>query len=156
MFVAFVDLSKAFDILPREMLWRVLSKVGCPPKFVNLVMQFHDGIEASVLIDGQHSEKFEVTVGVKQGCVLAPILFDTYLTGVSYLVKEEMERLSICVRYRLDRSLFDLQKLKSRTKTSEINFIEQQYADNCALLAHSEEDLRMLQDRVNTLYGKFG
>ena len=54
MFVAFVDLSKAFDIVPRGMLWGVLSKVGCPPKFVNLVRQFHDGMEASVLIDGQH------------------------------------------------------------------------------------------------------
>ena len=95
--------------------------------------QFNDGMEASVLIDGQHSEKFEVTVGVKQGCVLAPILLNTYLTGVSYLLKEEMERLSIYVIYRLDRSLFDLQKLKSRTKTSKTNCIELQYADDCAL-----------------------
>ena len=92
MCVAFVDLSKAFDTVPRGMLWRVLSKVGCPPKFVNLVRQFHDGMEASVLIDCQHSENFEVTVGVKHCCVLAPILFITYLTGVSYLLKEKMER----------------------------------------------------------------
>ena len=88
--------------------------------------------------------------------MLVPILFNTFLTGVSYLLKEEMERLSICVRYRLDRSLFDLQKLKSRTKTSDINIIELQYADDCALLANSEEDLHMLLDRVNMFYGKFG
>ena len=83
---------------------KFFQRLATHQKFVNLVRQFHDGMEVSVLIDGQHSEKFEVT----QGCVLAPILFNTYLTGVSYLLKEEMERLSICVRYRLDRSLFDL------------------------------------------------
>ena len=38
----FIDLTKAFDTVNREALWVVLSKLGCPTKFVNLIRQFHD------------------------------------------------------------------------------------------------------------------
>ena len=46
LFIAFVDLSKAFDTVNRQLLWDVLRKFGCPPKFVNLLCQFHMGMVA--------------------------------------------------------------------------------------------------------------
>lgn len=48
LFVASVDLSKAFDIVLRDLLWRVLLHYGCPAKFVNILRQFHDGMRAKV------------------------------------------------------------------------------------------------------------
>ena len=52
-----------------------MAKFGCPPRFIAMVRQFHDGMQARVQNDGEFSEPFEVTNGVKQGCVLAPTLF---------------------------------------------------------------------------------
>ena len=74
-YITFVDLTKAFDTVSREGLWQIMSKFGCPDKFITIVRQFHDGMLARVLDNGDSSEAFPVTNGVKQGCVLAPTLF---------------------------------------------------------------------------------
>lgn len=66
LYVAFVDLTKAFDIVNRDMLWLVMKKFGCPPQFVAVLRAFHDGMEASVSVGGKtSSDKFTVNVGVR-------------------------------------------------------------------------------------------
>ena len=67
LYTTFIDLTKAFDTVSREGLWKVMSKFGCPTKFINMVRQFHDGMQASVRDDGKSSKPFPVTNGVKQG-----------------------------------------------------------------------------------------
>ena len=52
-----------------------MAKFGCPAKFIAMVRQFHDGMLARVQNDGEFSDPFPVTNGVKQGCVLASTLF---------------------------------------------------------------------------------
>ena len=51
-----------------------MAKFGCPTKFIAMVRQFHDSMLARVQNDGEFSDPFPVTNGVKQGCVLAPTL----------------------------------------------------------------------------------
>ena len=48
-----------------------MAKFGCPDKFIALVSSFHDEMQVRVQDDGESSEPFLVTNGVKQGCVLA-------------------------------------------------------------------------------------
>ena len=60
----FMDLTKAYDTLCREGLWKIMEKYGCPSKFTTIVRQFHDGMTATVLDDGEPSEAFPVTNGV--------------------------------------------------------------------------------------------
>ena len=40
-FAVFVDLSKIFDTVDRELLWKILGKFGCPTKFVGVTKSFH-------------------------------------------------------------------------------------------------------------------
>ena len=47
----FIDLTNAFDTINREALWVILSKLGCPNKFVNPIRRFHDGMTGQVLSD---------------------------------------------------------------------------------------------------------
>ena len=75
LYTTFVDLSKAFDTVSRDGLWKIMAKFGCPNKFIALVRSFHDGMQVWVQDDGESSEPILVTNGVKQGCVLAPTLF---------------------------------------------------------------------------------
>ena len=72
LYTAFVDLTKAFDTVSQDGLWKIMGKFGCPSTFIAVVRQFHDSTMAQVLDDGEPSEAFPVTNGVKQGCVLAP------------------------------------------------------------------------------------
>ena len=65
LYMTFVDLTKAFDTVSREGLWKIMAKFGCPAKFIAMVRQFHDGMLARVQNDGEFSEPFPVTNGVK-------------------------------------------------------------------------------------------
>ena len=73
--MTFVDLTKAFDTVSRNGLWKSMAKFGCPSRFIAMRRQVHDGMQARVQNDGDFSEPFEVTNGVKQGSVMAPTLF---------------------------------------------------------------------------------
>ena len=75
LYMTFVDLTKAFDTVSHEGLWKIMAKFGCPTKVIAMVRQFHDGMLARVQNDSEFSNPFPVTNGVKQGCVLAPTLF---------------------------------------------------------------------------------
>ena len=78
----FIDPTKAFDTVNREALWVILFKLGCPTKFVNLICQFHDDMTGQVISDGKASEPISISNGVKQECVLAPVLFNLFFTCV--------------------------------------------------------------------------
>ena len=82
LYITFVDLTKAFDTVNRDGLWKIMSKFGCPQKFINMVRLFHEGMEARVKDNGEFSEPFPVTNGVKQGCVLAPTLFSMLFSAM--------------------------------------------------------------------------
>ena len=47
--MTFADLTKAFDMVSRDGLWKTKEKFGCPSKFITTVRQFHEGIMVKVL-----------------------------------------------------------------------------------------------------------
>ena len=59
-----------------------MAKFGCPAKFIEMVRQFHDGMLARVQNDGEVSNPFPVTNGVKQGCALASTLFSMMFSAM--------------------------------------------------------------------------
>ena len=82
LYMTFVDLPNAFDTVSRDGLWKIMAKFGCPPRFIAMVRQFHDGMQARVQNDGEYSEPFLVTNGVKHGCVMAPTLFSLMFSAM--------------------------------------------------------------------------
>ena len=86
--MAFIDLTKAFDSVIREALYIVLRKLGSPQKLLNLIRSLHMGMIATVSYKNEESKAFPVNDGVKQGCVLAPVLFNKYF---SYLIRHAFE-----------------------------------------------------------------
>ena len=71
LYIAFIDLTKAFDLVSREGLFAILLKIGCPPNLFNIVKSFHTNTRATIQYDGSVSDSFEIKSGIKQGCVLA-------------------------------------------------------------------------------------
>ena len=108
-YMAFVDLTKAFDTVNQDLLWNILHKFSCPPTFIAILQQFHTGMCAQVAMAGSQSSSFPVEVGVKQGCVLAPIIFNLLLVAITLVSHRDLQS-SDCVRieYRLDGGLFNL------------------------------------------------
>ncbi|BHF70999.1 hypothetical protein SprV_0401405300 [Sparganum proliferum] len=82
LYSTFVNLTKDFDTVNREGLWKIMQKFGCTERFIRMVRQLHDGMMVRVTDNGAVSEAFAVTNGVKQGCVLAPTLFTLMFSAV--------------------------------------------------------------------------
>ena len=55
LYLAFVDLTKAFDTVNRDLLWNILRKFGCPLTFIAILQQFHTGMCAEVVMAGSQS-----------------------------------------------------------------------------------------------------
>ena len=73
LFFAFVDLEKAFDRVPRIVLWWAMRKLGVE-EWVISVKAMYANARSKVQLNDQFSDEFEVKVGVHQGSVLSPLL----------------------------------------------------------------------------------
>ena len=81
--MCFIDLQKAYDTVDRTLLWQVLTRIGVPPQMIVVIQQFQDRIRACVRPDhGVCSDWFEVEQGLRQGCVLFPLLFNIFFAAV--------------------------------------------------------------------------
>ena len=151
----FIGLTKAFDTVNRDALLVILSKLGCPTKYVNLIRQFHGGMTGQILSESEASEPFSISNGVKQGCVLAPVLFNLFFICVLNHVIRDLEQ-GVYLRYRLDGSLFDLCRLTAKTKTVKKTVLKALFADACALLAHRQSDLQIIINKFAEASRLFG
>ena len=101
------------------------------------------------------SESFPISNSVKQGCVLAPSLFSIFFSTMLRRAKEHILD-GVYIRFRSDGSLFNLRQLLSHPKTMEQLIMEPLFADDCALLAHTEVALQRLVDHFSEASKAFG
>ncbi|KAL0274579.1 UNVERIFIED_CONTAM: hypothetical protein PYX00_002680 [Menopon gallinae] len=78
-YACFIDLEKAYDRVPRGKLWEVLAKYGLDGALSRAVRSLYEDCRSCVRINGATSETFRVAVGLRQGCMLSPLLFITYM-----------------------------------------------------------------------------
>ena len=155
LYMVFVDLTKAFDSVGREGLWKILKKAGCPPRITEIIRSFHEGMVGRVIGDSQVSEPFTVRNGTKQGCVMAPLLFSIVFSAVLQDAFHDCNK-GVMIRFRTDGSIFNLQRLKAKTKTSRMLLRDLLYADDCALIAHSEKEAQEIVDLFSRATIKYG
>ena len=126
---AFMDLEKAYDRVDRKAVWEVLGLYGVGGKLLKAVRSFYDGSKACVRVNDEMSDCFPVNVGLRQGCVMSPWLFNMYIDGV---VREVNARVS-------GRGLELVNENGVRWEICQLLF-----ADDTALVADSEEKLQRL------------
>ena len=88
LWMAFVDLEKAFDRVPREVLWWALRKLGVEEWLVVIIKSMYEAATMAVKFRSGESGQFEVRVGVHQGSVLSPLLFTVVLEALSREFRE--------------------------------------------------------------------
>ena len=113
--IAFIDLTKAFDLIDRASLFLVLEKAGCPPSLLQLIKSFHDGMKGRIQFEGDISDQFPIKRGVKQGCVLAPTLFGIYFSYVlQSAFKDLTDGVGIPLLTRDDGNFFSIARYKAK------------------------------------------
>ncbi|XP_060133875.1 uncharacterized protein LOC132592550 [Zootoca vivipara] len=132
------------------------AQIGCPDKFVNIIRLLHDNMTATIADNnGSQSEPFTVGPAVKQGCVIAPTLFIIFIAMILHLVEGKLPT-GVEIIYRTDGKLFNLSRLKAKSKVTVTSVIELQYADDNIVCARSEDDLQTILNIFAEAYEKLG
>jgi hypothetical protein len=129
----FIDFSAAFDSIHRESLWKALAVQGLPVKIINILRSLYDGAKSYVRVDGQLSDPFMVSTGVRQGCVISPKLFNVIINWIA------SRALSQGVRVGQDYWIRYLA-----------------YADDMAIFAESEAEAQAALDQFDRAASRLG
>ncbi|BHF58450.1 hypothetical protein SprV_0100140200 [Sparganum proliferum] len=133
--VCFVDFAAAFDSVHCESLWRIMALDGVPAKIIAMIKAHYRSTTARVLVRNNLSQPFGIRSGVRQGCILSPILFNYAIDWILGRALRDSDGVEFAPGHRLD----DLD-----------------YADDIALLATSFGDLQSMVSRVNEVAKSVG
>jgi hypothetical protein len=78
-FFCYIDFKNAFDSIWSAGLWRVMRLLRYPEKIIRILEDMYEGTFSAVRVRGTLTDWFETIVGVLQGCVLSPVLFNIFL-----------------------------------------------------------------------------
>ena len=78
----FLDLEKAYDRIPTDKLWAVLLQYGIDGQLLNAIKSLYMHSEVCVCVISATTKSFRVSVGLRQGCFLSPILFLIYIDRI--------------------------------------------------------------------------
>ena len=98
-------------------------------------------MRATVLDNGDTSDSFPVTNGVKQGCGLSPTLFSMGFAAMLHDASQDNDD-SIQLKYRTDGGVFNIRRLKANTKSKIATLRELLFADGCALNSNTEAEMQ--------------
>ena len=85
----FIDFKKAFDRVWHAALWATMRKYNISANLVRTIQQLYDKATSAVQMNGSIGEWFRTTVGVRQGCLLSPTLFNIFLERIMSDALEE-------------------------------------------------------------------
>ena len=90
LFIAFVDLEKAYDRVPREVIYWCLRKRGVSKKLGRVIKGLYQDSRTTVRCGAGFTESFPVNVCLHQGSVLSPFLFALVVDTVSESAKRPL------------------------------------------------------------------
>ena len=82
LFHNFIDFKKAFDRVWHDGLWHVLRGFNVDDGLVRVIQTLYEHSSSAVLLNNQMGEFFRTSVGVRQGCLLSPVLFNIFLERI--------------------------------------------------------------------------
>jgi hypothetical protein len=97
--MVFIDLEKAYDRIPRNVMWWALDKHKVPTKYVTLIKDMYNNAMTSVQTNDGNTDYFTTKIGLHQGSALSPYLFA--------LVMDEVTRDPWCMLFADDVVLVD-------------------------------------------------
>lgn len=152
----FIDLTKAYDKVDRDVLWMVLQRIGVPNKLIELIKQIHVGAKGCVKVNGELGDAFLLSVGLKQGSIFAPLLFNIYFTAIIRAIESRLNNVGIKLRFRTNNNIFNVRGLQAKTKISYHYLLHLLYADDCAIMASSVGEMQIILDIFDEVSKIFG
>ena len=119
-YFCFIDYAKAFDCVDHNKLWKILQEMGIPDHLTCLLRNLYVGQEATVSTRHGTTDCFQIGIGVRQGCILSPCLFNLY---AEYIMRNA-----------------GLEETQAGIRIAGRNINNLRYADDPTLMAESKEE----------------
>ena len=129
LYMSFVDFEKAFDSIDRGVIWKLMQHYGIPQKLIAIIRGFYEDATTQVIHNNRLSDPFSVKTGVRQGCLLSPMIFllvidwvmkrtvDNKKTGIPWTFSKQQE--DLC--FADDICLLSNKHQHMQTKVSQLN-----------------------------------
>ena len=88
MFAGFIDFRKAYDRVDRVKLWGCLDSMGLGGRVSAFSRAVYTDTSSEVKVGEERSKPFRVECGLRQGCILSPLLFSLYVNSLVSKLKE--------------------------------------------------------------------
>ena len=88
----FIDFSKAFDTIPRDKLLKKLLHYDVKGNFFNTIKNIYINDNACVKMNNKITDTFTINQGVKQGCILSPLLFNIYMSDLPEILDSALNK----------------------------------------------------------------
>ncbi|GKB93257.1 retrovirus-related pol polyprotein LINE-1 [Tanacetum coccineum] len=88
--MAFLDLEKVYDSIPRELVWRTLIDKGAPGRYLRVLRDMYEGAKTRVRTSMGDTKFFPIEVGLHQGSAISPYLFALILDEISRGIQEDI------------------------------------------------------------------
>ena len=157
LYIAFIDFTNSCDLVSSDGLFQILPNIGCPPKLQSMNKSFHTNMKWIVQFNGSSSRPFDIRSDIKQGSVLAPnalwnLLCPALETRLWHSIRGNLSADQI--RWR--GKLFNLGRLRAKTKVREALITDMLFVDDAAVTTHAQQELQALMDRFSQACKDFG
>ena len=84
--------EKAFDQVQHLFTLKTINKVGIEGTYLSIIKDILENPTANIILNGEKLRTFPLQSGIRQGCSLSPLLFNTVSTGSPSLSNQTIER----------------------------------------------------------------
>jgi hypothetical protein len=133
-YICFIDFEKAFDRVNWKKLMEILGRLSIDWKDRRLIRNLYHNQKVTIRIGEEESDPAIVGRGVRQGCIISPLLFSIYTEALMIEALEDIDE---------------------GVKVGGQQIKEIRFADDQAILASSEEGLQKLMEKLQATVGKY-
>eukprot|EP00794_Sanderia_malayensis_P019589 gene19589-biopygen14545 len=132
----FIDFKKAFDRVWHEALWHTLRKHNIGEHITRIIKSLYEDAKTKVMTGEKFSDWFKASVGVRQGCILSPTLFNLFLERIMIEAMEDLDDFGI--------------------SCGGIRITNLRFADDIDLVGKDESEIQELTNRLHNTSQRFG
>ncbi|XP_059157946.1 uncharacterized protein LOC131942222 [Physella acuta] len=133
--MTFVDFKKAIGSVNRDAIWKLMSHYGIPKTFISITQKLYEDSTSQVIHKGKLTKPITVTTGVRQGCMLSPMIF----LMVIDLIMLRATKNDTGIQWSFTKRLEDLD-----------------FADDICLLSHKHQHTQAKLNRLSEEDSKIG